>query len=161
VAVLTYVLKDFPGERALTEGIRSYLGPYVRDWEPWWKRAQPLIKDAEYIDSSNAKKREYRLRKHTVSNAEEAYERYERLSRGADLATRYELAVPVLTASLEGRSISNEHLETVKRVIELARGDPALSAEVRLDALYRCIEARWLTVEDAKATIRERAHDGL
>lgn len=73
------VLRDFPQQRAKQEEIKDYLAAYIKDWAEWWKRTQVLLKEAEYIDTSNSKLREYGLREAALSRVDETFDHFQRL----------------------------------------------------------------------------------
>lgn len=162
VQVLTLVLRDFNG-RAKTEEIREYLAPYFqsRDWAKWWKSTQPLLKRAESIDSSRAEQREYRLRSDALSEAEEAYQKFERVRSKLEPTDIYPYAITVWNAYKDGASLLTDHRAALKAYFERCRDDLALAPAFRLDAFLRLDEIGWLDDQDRISAIRPLLASGI
>lgn len=149
VEAITMVLQDFPGLVARNEDFKDYLSPYVPNWAEWWETAQPKLKDSPQIDTSRSKFREYGLRKDSLSQAEEIYRLFDRIRSFDDKSKVYDQARRTLSEVRNGASLSDEHLQEVldyiNQIIELDTFSPAM----RLDAVFRLQEGKWLTNEQA------------
>jgi hypothetical protein len=155
------VLQDFPETGAKTIEIHAYLQRYVPDWEKWWKKAQKALKDSPQIDTSGSKQQEYRLSGVALSRAEELYEAFWRsTSEGATRRRpesyeriQHELALRVLAAMSDGARLPPEKEEVLRDWLlgEVTR--PGLPLGVRFDALFRCVERRWLSKDESGKSI--------
>lgn len=162
VQVMTLVLHDFKG-RAKTEEIRDYLAPYFqsRDWSKWWKNTQPLLRRAEYIDTSRAEQREYSLRSEALSEAEESYQRFMRARAKLTPSELYPYAIAVYNAYKGEASLTAEHRSALKAYFERSRNNSELAFDLRLDAILRLDEFGWLADSDRISAIRPLIESGV
>lgn len=151
VEVIIHTLEDFSGYRAKTEDFKSYLGPYIPDWEAWWEKTQPLLKEDKRIDSTHSKLREYGMARQVQSRAEEGYFSFRfAKQRSAEPAALAELARSALVENLKGEQLLSEHreelLQFLKNVVYFNRYDLSL----RLGTLFRLKEDHLIDFEDER-----------
>lgn len=144
-------LTDFVNTRAKTEELKSYFTPCIpeSEWTKWWKKTQQAVKKAEYIDSSKSDDREYRLRQELISQAEEAFRRFQRTRNLGDLKRAYEDTKAIFNAIEKGASLSDLHVQDLKQFYTQVSNDASFDVGIRLDALFRLEERKWLTPEEA------------
>lgn len=148
--VIRRTLEDCPANKAKTYELEDYLKPYVKDWDAWWEKNQPLLKDDPRIDTSNSRLREYALHREVKSPAEEAYRSFHTSNQAriqpAELAER---ARSALALHFKGNPLPQDHVDELMgylmQVVSFERYDLAL----RLGTLFRMIEDRWIPKEEA------------
>jgi molecular chaperone GrpE (heat shock protein) len=149
VEAITMVLQDFPGLVAKNEDFKDYLAPYLSDWEKWWETAQPKLKESPQIDTSRTKFREYGLRNEALSPAEELYRAFVRIRPFEDKAIVYDQARRTLTEYRNDSFLAEEHiqdvLEYLRNTLTMKNNPPAM----RLDAVFRLQDGKWLMEEQA------------
>ncbi len=161
--VVAMALKDFEGARAKTEDLKAYLEAALggRDWTKWWRKTQQALKRAEYIDTSKSDDREYRLRLESLSLAEEAFNRFQRIRYLGGRLQALEEARSVFNALRNSSELSPSHVDTLKDFYLQISVDQSLGASSRLDAIYRLGETGWLTKEDVRAAVQQLVAEGL
>lgn len=150
--VVAFALVDFWSTRAKTEELKSYFAPCIpeSEWTKWWKKAQTAVKKAEYIDSSKSDDREYRLRQEPISQAEEAFKRFQRTHKLGDLKRAYEDTKAIFNAIEKGASLSDLHAQDLQQFYTQVSNDVSFDVGTRLDALFRLEERKWLAPEEAR-----------
>jgi len=147
VEAITMVLQDFPGMVAKNEDFKDYLSPYVPNWTDWWETVQPKLKESPQIDTSRSKFREYGLHKDVQSPAEESHSSFGRIRAFESKSIVYDQARRTLNEYRNGSSLTDEHLQDildyVTQIIEMENNSPAM----RLDAVFRLQEGKWLNDE--------------
>jgi molecular chaperone GrpE (heat shock protein) len=161
VGAIELLLQDFPNLTAKTDDFKDYLAPYVTDWGVWWEKVQPKLKESPRIDSSKSKHREYRIARELQSPAEEKYISFHRLRSFESKSKLFDQAKRVLEQYGKGSPLSEEHLQDVLnfvwQIIELRRDEISL----RLDALFRLQDGKWIENDQASLFLEEMLEPGL
>lgn len=161
VEAITMVLQDFPGLTAKNEDFKEYLAPYLENWSEWWDTAQPKLKESPQIDTSRSKFREYGLRIDALSRAEEFYRLFRRVFSFEDKPRVYEQARRTIAEYRDGASLSEEHLQDILEYINQVINTNSLPPAVRLDAVFRLQEGKWLTDDQVARHITEIIESGF
>lgn len=152
------LLRDFPHGMAQTEQIREQLKPFVKDWQPWWKRAQPLIKLDPTIDTSRSREEVYSLAEKPRSHIEELYDNFVALPKRKDGATSSEklaAARSVLIAVAKPEEeLPLDKTESVRSFVVEALNDDAVDLTDRMDLTLRLEALGWLDDAALRASLR-------
>lgn len=151
VEVIRLVLIDSPGYKAKTEEIKEYLASYVNNWDPWWEKTQPALKEDPRIDTTNSRFRVYALAREVHSPAEEAYSSFkfekQRSAQPSELVYRARAA---LALHQKGEILPQQHadelLDFLKQILHSEKYDIPL----RLKVLCHLQQDKWITADEAQ-----------
>ena len=152
VDVILMVFHDFPGMRASTDDLKYYLSSYVPEWETWWKKVQPKLKEDPRIDTSQSRNQLYSVHHELISRAEEIYLGFDhvRLREKHDYQKIYDQARRALVEHMDGQALSPEHFQVVLEFTSMVIQSDHYSLPDRVDAIFRLMDGKWLEGEDAR-----------
>ncbi len=151
IDVIIAVLKDFKSYKARTDQIKTYLMPYIPNWESWWKKTQLLLKDDPRVDTTRSKRQEYSLAREIHSKAEEAYISFrsnKQLSKPTGKLVEYALAA--LVQNQKGESLPQEHQQDLKDFLYSIIYSDKNDLSLRFNVLFHLQEENLIKPEDGQ-----------
>jgi hypothetical protein len=156
VQVIILTLSDFNHFQAKTQQIKDYLVPdFIKplEWDAWWEKTLPLLKDDARIDTTQSRNRQYGLAQEQRSRAETDYVRFRSNRHFFSPESLAQLARSALLEEKSNQSLSPEHADELKEYLNNIIYLDRYPVSLRLETLFHMQEDQFISQEEYHARL--------